>query len=121
MFHPQTKIANQWPSNTHQKRGRGVLFGPAPYNPTPLAAATYAKTLNSNASLIRLLFLVLSLAVVIIGGLGSLLGTLVGGLLVGMLATFGQILFPELAYFVIFGPMALLLAFRPWGLFGRPV
>lgn len=64
--------------------------------------------------------LVYSLAVVIIGGLGSLLGTLVASLLVGILATFGQILFPELAYFVIFGPMALLLAFRPWGLFGRP-
>jgi branched-chain amino acid transport system permease protein len=64
--------------------------------------------------------LVLSLAVVIIGGLGSLVGTLVGSLLVGLLATFGQILFPELAYFVIFGPMALLLAFRPWGMFGRP-
>jgi branched-chain amino acid transport system permease protein len=64
--------------------------------------------------------LVYSLAVVIIGGLGSLLGTLVASLLVGILATFGQILFPELAYFVIFGPMAVLLAFRPWGLFGRP-
>ena len=64
--------------------------------------------------------LVYSLAVVIIGGLGSLLGTLVGSLLVGILATFGQIMFPELAYFVIFGPMAVLLAFRPWGLFGRP-
>ena len=28
-------------------------------------------------------------------------------------------MFPELAYFVIFGPMAVLLAFRPLGLFGR--
>jgi branched-chain amino acid transport system permease protein len=36
-----------------------------------------------------------------------------------MLANFGQVWFPELAYFVIFGPMALLLAFRPLGLFGR--
>ena len=30
-----------------------------------------------------------------------------------------KVMFPELAYFVIFGPMALLLAFRPLGLFGR--
>jgi branched-chain amino acid transport system permease protein len=63
--------------------------------------------------------LVFSLAVVIIGGRGSLVGVAVGSLLVGLLNTFGQVLFPELAYFVIFGPMAVLLAFRPLGLFGR--
>jgi branched-chain amino acid transport system permease protein len=63
--------------------------------------------------------LVYSLAIVIIGGRGSLAGAAIGSLLVGFLATFGQIWFPELAYFVIFGPMALLLAFRPLGLFGR--
>jgi branched-chain amino acid transport system permease protein len=63
--------------------------------------------------------LVFSLAVVIIGGRGSLIGVAVGSLLVGLLNTFGQVMFPELAYFVIFGPMAVLLAFRPLGLFGR--
>ena len=63
--------------------------------------------------------LVFSLAVVIIGGRGSLVGVGVGSLLVGLLNTLGQVMFPELAYFVIFGPMAVLLAFRPLGLFGR--
>jgi branched-chain amino acid transport system permease protein len=63
--------------------------------------------------------LVFSLAVVIIGGRGSILGAAIGSILVALLSTFGQIWFPELAYFVIFGPMALLLAFRPTGLFGR--
>lgn len=63
--------------------------------------------------------LVFSLAVVIIGGRGSLWGAALGSLFVAMLATYGQVWFPELAYFVIFGPMALLLAFRPLGLFGR--
>ena len=63
--------------------------------------------------------LVFSLAVVVIGGRGSLVGAAVGSLFVAMLATYGQVWFPELAYFVIFGPMALLLAFRPLGLFGR--
>jgi len=63
--------------------------------------------------------LVFSLAVVIIGGRGSLVGVAVGSLLVGLLNTFGQVMFPELAYFVIFGPMAALLAFRPLGLFGK--
>ena len=63
--------------------------------------------------------LVFSMAVVIIGGRGSLEGAAVGSILIGLLNTFGQVWFPELAYFVIFGPMALLLAFRPLGLFGR--
>jgi branched-chain amino acid transport system permease protein len=63
--------------------------------------------------------LVFSLAIVIIGGRGSLGGAAIGSLLVGALATFGPIWLPELAYFVIFGPMALLLAFRPLGLFGK--
>lgn len=64
--------------------------------------------------------LVFSLAVVVIGGRGSLIGVAVGSMLVGLLNTVGQVMFPELAYFVIFGPMAVLLAFRPLGLFGRP-
>jgi len=64
--------------------------------------------------------LVFSLAVVIIGGRGSLVGVAIGSLLVGLLNTLGQVIFPELVYFVIFGPMACLLAFRPLGLLGRP-
>jgi branched-chain amino acid transport system permease protein len=63
--------------------------------------------------------LVFSLAVVIIGGRGSLGGAALGSIAVSMLSTFGQVWFPELSYFVIFAPMALLLAFRPHGLFGR--
>ena len=63
--------------------------------------------------------LVFSLAVVIIGGRGSLTGAALGSLTVAFLSTFGQVWFPEFAYFVIFGPMALLLAFCPHGLFGR--
>jgi branched-chain amino acid transport system permease protein len=63
--------------------------------------------------------LVFSLAVVIIGGRGSLVGAAIGALLIGLLNTFGQVWFPQLAYFVIFGPMAALLAFRPLGLFGK--
>jgi branched-chain amino acid transport system permease protein len=65
--------------------------------------------------------LVFSLAVVIIGGRGSLLGAALGSIIVASLSTFGQVWFPELSYFVIFGPMALLLAFRPNGLFGKPI
>ena len=63
--------------------------------------------------------LLLGLVVVIIGGMGSLEGAIVGSLVVGLLDTFGKALFPELSYFTIFGPMAIMLALRPRGLFGR--
>ena len=57
--------------------------------------------------------------VVIVGGLGSLPGAMVGSLVVGLLDNFGKALFPELAYFTLFAPMAVILALRPTGLFGR--
>ena len=63
--------------------------------------------------------LLLALVVVIIGGLGSLRGAFVGSILVGILDNFGKALFPELSLFTIFAPMAIILAIRPNGLFGR--
>jgi branched-chain amino acid transport system permease protein len=57
--------------------------------------------------------------VVIVGGLGSLQGVIVGSLLVGLLDNFGKALFPELSYFTLFAPMAAILALRPTGLFGK--
>jgi branched-chain amino acid transport system permease protein len=57
--------------------------------------------------------------VVIVGGMGSLRGALVGSLMVGLLDNFGKALFPELSYFTLFAPMAVILAVRPTGLFGR--
>ena len=56
--------------------------------------------------------------VVIVGGMGSLKGALIGSLMVGLLDNFGKALFPELALFTIFAPMAVILAVRPTGLFG---
>ena len=57
--------------------------------------------------------------VVIVGGMGSLKGALIGSLLVGLLDNFGKAFFPELSYFTLFAPMAAILAIRPTGLFGR--
>jgi len=57
--------------------------------------------------------------VVIVGGLGSLQGAIVGSLMVGLLDNFGKALFPELSYFTLFAPMAVILAVRPTGLFGK--
>jgi branched-chain amino acid transport system permease protein len=62
----------------------------------------------------------LALVVVILGGSGSLLGSLVGSFIVGFLYNFGQAMFPELAYVVLFLPMLVVLVVRPQGLFGRP-
>jgi branched-chain amino acid transport system permease protein len=62
--------------------------------------------------------LLLAFVVVIVGGLGSLKGAFFGALLVGLLDNFGKALFPGLAYFTIFAPMAIILAVRPSGLFG---
>ena len=62
--------------------------------------------------------LLYSLAVVIIGGLGSLPGAVVGSLIVGLADAFGRALAPELSYFTLFAPMALILVLRPRGLLG---
>jgi branched-chain amino acid transport system permease protein len=63
--------------------------------------------------------LLFSLAVVIIGGLGSLPGAVVGALIVGLADAFGRALLPELSYFTLFAPMALILVFKPSGLLGK--
>jgi branched-chain amino acid transport system permease protein len=63
----------------------------------------------------------LALVVVILGGSGSLLGSFVGSIIIGFIYNFGQALLPELAYFVLFMPMLLVLLLRPQGLFGRHV
>jgi branched-chain amino acid transport system permease protein len=65
--------------------------------------------------------LVLALVVIIIGGLGSLKGAMIGALLVGVVDTYGRWLFPEFAFAMVFAPMAVLLAIRPQGLFGKEV
>lgn len=59
------------------------------------------------------------LVVVIIGGLGSLPGAIVGSLIVGLVDVFGKTYLPELSYFTVFAPMVIMLALRPRGLFGR--
>lgn len=64
--------------------------------------------------------LLYALVVVILGGLGSLPGAIVGSLLVGLIDAFGRAMVPSLSYFLLFAPMALILIFRPHGLFGRP-
>jgi branched-chain amino acid transport system permease protein len=63
----------------------------------------------------------LALVVVILGGVGSLTGALVGSYAIGFVYTFGQALLPDLAYVILFLPMVLVLTLRPRGLFGRRI
>jgi branched-chain amino acid transport system permease protein len=63
--------------------------------------------------------LTFALVVVVVGGMGSLSGAVVGSLVVGLLDTYAKAYFPELAYFSLFAPMVLILIVRPQGLFGR--
>jgi branched-chain amino acid transport system permease protein len=61
----------------------------------------------------------LAFSIVVIGGLDSLRGAFVGSLFIGLIDTFAKALMPRFALFSIFVPMALMLAVRPRGLFGR--
>jgi branched-chain amino acid transport system permease protein len=63
--------------------------------------------------------LTLTLVVVVIGGLGSIPGALLGSLLIGVINSVGIAVIPQLAYFLLFGPMIVVLTFRPMGLLGR--
>ena len=60
-----------------------------------------------------------SLVVVIIGGLGSVAGTAIGAVIVGIVDSFGRSYFSELSIFLLSGTLILVLAFRPQGLLGR--
>lgn len=63
--------------------------------------------------------LVEAFVVTVVGGMGSLLGAVVAGLLVGVVSSFTAFYFPQMATLSMFVLMALVLAFRPRGLFGR--
>jgi branched-subunit amino acid ABC-type transport system permease component len=62
--------------------------------------------------------LILALVVVVIGGLGSVRGALLGALIIGQVDTLGRVLLPELASFVLFAALALVLVLRPQGILG---
>ncbi|MCR8725751.1 branched-chain amino acid ABC transporter permease [Frigidibacter sp. ROC022] len=64
-------------------------------------------------------FLLASLVVVIVGGMGSIPGAALGALLIGLAEQFGSVYFPTYAVVLTFLIMVLVLAFRPQGLMGK--
>jgi len=65
--------------------------------------------------------LIPALIVVVVGGLGSLKGSLVGSLLIGQAETFGKAWLPGVSMLMIYLVMALTVLLRPRGLFGEPL
>ena len=64
-------------------------------------------------------FLLASLVVVIVGGMGSITGAALGALIIGIAEQFGSVYFPTYAVVLTFLIMVLVLAFRPRGLLGQ--
>ena len=79
-----------------------------------LAAPFRAVTADMGSNFVIILF-----AVVVIGGLGSIVGAVVAGFLVGLVEAFGQAYAPAFAQILIFVLMAVVVLARPAGLFGR--
>jgi branched-chain amino acid transport system permease protein len=83
----------------------GVIAGPIQSASPPMGAG----------------ILVPALIVVVVGGLGSLKGSLVGSLLIGQAETFGKVWLPGVSMAMIYFVMAVVVLWRPQGLFGRPL
>ena len=79
-----------------------------------LAAPIYQVNPNMGSSLIIVVF-----AVVVIGGMGSILGSIVTGFGLGVVEGLTKVFYPEASNTVIFVLMAIVLLLRPAGLFGR--
>jgi branched-chain amino acid transport system permease protein len=58
--------------------------------------------------------------VTVVGGMGSLVGAVAAGLLVGIVVSITSLFAPEMATIAMFGLMAVVLLVRPQGLFGKP-
>jgi branched-chain amino acid transport system permease protein len=79
-----------------------------------LAAPIYQVAPGMGSNLIIVVF-----AVVVIGGMGSIMGSIVTGIGLGLLEGLTKVFYPEASGLVVFVIMALVLLFRPAGLFGR--
>jgi branched-chain amino acid transport system permease protein len=79
-----------------------------------LAAPIYSVNPNMGADLIIVVF-----AVVVIGGMGSILGSIITGFGLGLVEGLTRVFYPEGSAVVIFVIMAIVLLIKPAGLFGR--
>jgi len=64
--------------------------------------------------------LILGFVVVVVGGIGSFMGAMLGAVLIALTRTFGNFFIPDLSQFILFLLMVTILLLRPGGLFGKP-
>ena len=79
-----------------------------------LAAPIYRVSPGMGADMIVVVF-----AVVVIGGMGSIMGSIVTGFALGLIEALTKVFYPAASNTVVFALMALVLLVRPAGLFGR--
>jgi len=82
--------------------------------------AVSTPSISADAGSSMVLF-TLSLVVVNLGGAGTVAGVIAGSLFAGLVDSFGRSYFPELAYFTMFVPLAIVMVFRPQGLLGKKI
>src|SRR3954471_5049870 len=82
-------------------------------------AGVLAAPINQVRPLMGADFIIVVFAVVVIGGMGSILGSIVTGFLLGLVEGLTKVFYPEASNTVIFVIMAIVLLVRPAGLFGR--
>jgi branched-chain amino acid transport system permease protein len=79
-----------------------------------LAAPIYQVSPLMGSNLIIIVF-----AVVVIGGMGSIGGSIITGIALGLIEALSKIIYPEASAITIFLIMAIVLVIRPAGLFGK--
>src|SRR6266498_3193127 len=83
-------------------------------------AGVLAAPMRNVAPLMGSELIILTFAVVVIGGLGSIVGAVTAGFLIGVLASLGAVFNPAFENVIVFALMAVVLLVRPAGLFGSP-
>ncbi len=81
-------------------------------------ARVLAAPMRNVAPLMGSELIILTFAVVVIGGLGSIVGAVTAGFLIGVLASLGAVFNPAFENVIVFALMAVVLLVRPAGLFG---
>jgi branched-chain amino acid transport system permease protein len=82
-------------------------------------AGVLAAPINQVRPLMGADFIIVVFAVVVIGGMGSILGSIVTGFLLGLIEGLTKVFYPEASNTVVFVIMAIVLLLKPAGLFGR--
>lgn len=87
-----------------------AMGGLAGFLGSPILGADYNMSMHT---------LLLAMIVVVVGGLGSVQGALIGSLIIGVIDTFGNAYFPDFAMFTAYLIFIIILLVRPTGLLGR--